>query len=167
MRSVFLAAALFLSGCTHAYVIHGATGRAARDINARAAYQRATVTLLDGRRLETSGFHIRLDSATWSTPRPVSMGAPLSNVAEIRFFSRGEGGMEGLGLGLLGGALVGATLGYVYRDEDPSDNCCFYLPPREGVVLLAGFFGLVGGLAGFPVGAVKGSTVVYRVRLPR
>jgi hypothetical protein len=79
-----------------------------------------------------------------------------SEIGTVVIKKRGRGALEGLGIGILAGAVTGALIGFASGDDDPQT---VFLPltaeekALEGGIVLGG----AGGLLGLPIGAAVGS----------
>lgn len=91
---------------------------------------------------------------------------PFGAVVEVREKRHGLGALHGLGWGILGGAAVGAVIGFADGDDacDTSrgEDCFFNFTAGEKAVLIGAYFGILGGLGGAIVGAIIGTTDVYK-----
>jgi hypothetical protein len=86
----------------------------------------------------------------------------LDDVQGYRVRRTGMGLLEGMGIGVLSGALAGAALGYSGGDDPPCmDNgflgCFLYV--RETATEKARIGGTLGGLAGLLVGGIVGAAL--------
>ena len=136
-----------LGGCTHQ-----------RKLNDPSAlvYEHVTVEMRsapglveDGRVIGTSGGYLV------ATDRGE---IPFGDVKSITTTSHPIGALEGLGLGFLGGAAVGAVIGLADGDDvcdtsRGSDFCVAVFTAGEKAILLGVVFGALGGLVGLAVGA--------------
>jgi hypothetical protein len=91
---------------------------------------------------------------------PAGSTAPASEV------SHGRGALEGAGIGVLGGALAGAVVGYAAGDDPECSNDAFLCLQfkAEDKALFGGLYvGAIGLAAGALIGGVIGSRDVYEV----
>jgi len=83
----------------------------------------------------------------------------LEEVRAIEVRRPGRGAIEGLGLGLLSGAAIGAISGYI-EGGDPPSGCmvfvCVPLTAGEKAVVAGTVLGLSGALTGLLIGAIIG-----------
>ena len=84
--------------------------------------------------------------------------APLVEVSKLRGYevkNRGRGALEGLGLGILAGALAGFAVGASFGSDGPCTNddggCVMFSASDKGFAL-----GLIGALVGSAVGPLIG-----------
>jgi hypothetical protein len=89
---------------------------------------------------------------------------PLEAVERVRFLSpghpNGRGALEGGAIGLLGGAALGATLGFVSGNDTCSNSglgsCILHFSASQKAAIGAIGLGAVGVLAGFIAGGLHG-----------
>lgn len=148
-----------LGGCTHT---RGLEGQPWSQINAQAGRSEATVELASGERVAARSLHLAPDVATWVDPASGDLrSVPTADVVAVRFADRQRGALEGAGIGLAAGAIVGGTVGgfaalreagYFPREGNPDDTA---------VLVGAGAGGLVGAALGSLLGAARRSHVVH------
>ena len=141
-------------------------------INRLARRKQVLLTLADGRALKVSSLQATPDSTSWfnkDTDRFETVAT--AEIQEIRFVKRGKGALQGLGLGLLTGAVLGAIVarGEVTVNgatdeqlcgEEGDPFLCYYAVTTKAALAVS-MVGL-GSLLGPIVGAVLGSKEVYR-----
>jgi hypothetical protein len=155
---IIIALAVFTSRCTHLRQVQSFD-----EINKVAAGKPARVTLTDGRVLSGKGLQMATDSTSWldsTTGRKQSI--VTTEIDKVVIKKRGRGALEGLGMGVLAGAVIGFALG----DDPPCEpypNDLFGIGQSlcEGFRLSAGEKALAGagggGLWGMIIGAAVGS----------
>jgi hypothetical protein len=159
---LFLMLTPMLVGCTHNYTVRPTRSEHYASLNQHALRKQAIVTLMDGKKFHADKLRFAPDSTSWVDPNTRRVIAvQTTEVSDVRFVRRGAGALEGLGLGLLGGALTGAIIGFADGDDPPESFLSFTAEEKAviGGVLLGG----VGGLLGLPIGAAVGSKDVYRI----
>ena len=117
----------------------------------------ATVLLADGRELKVGTLQVTPDSTSWLDPETGRFeSVATAEIQEMRFVRHGKGALEGLGMGLLVGAVVGGALGASARCE----GWCFV---SQGELALIGgaVLGGIGALVGAPIGAAVGSKEIF------
>lgn len=149
---VIMALAVFASRCTHIRQVHSFD-----DINKAAAGKLASMTLTNGQVLSGKGLQMAMDSTFWldkATGRKQSIAT--SEIGKVVIKKRGRGALEGLGIGILTGAVTGALIGFASGDDDPKT---VFLPLTAEEKALGGgiVLGGAGGLLGLPIGAAVGS----------
>ena len=100
--------------------------------------------------------------------------APLVDLSNLRGYTikrRGQGALEGLGLGILVGLVAGAAAGFAAGDDPQcpmsAENGCFLRFSREDKTIGFGVAGaLLGGLLGTLIGTAIGQTDEYIFRDP-
>lgn len=145
-------------GCTHTQTVHTNTKQFA-ELQQTATNERVTVTLADRRSYQgVEMVELTSDSASWRGRNETAFSVPTSEVFAIRIEkkNRGRGALEGFGLGLLGGGLLGAFVGLA---SDPGP----YFTTGESMGIAATGIGALGGLVGILIGAVDGSKKAYRI----
>jgi hypothetical protein len=90
---------------------------------------------------------------------------PWKQIARIKETSRGRGAAQGLGIGALIGATVGAVGEYASGGSDCEGDSggalCFEFTAGEKAAIGGIGFGILGGLIGLVIGAARGSTTIY------
>ncbi len=76
--------------------------------------------------------------------------------------NHGRGFFEGMGVGLLLGAIGGGIVGFAGGDDE-CDQWCFYSKAEEKAGLFALFFGILGVPTGGIIGAATGSKERYLI----
>ena len=148
-------ALLLVAGCGRVGQVDPTTdSQAVAEINERAANGIAEIELVGGRTIHVTRFRIDGDTATWrwvvSPEKRVS--APVADVRSIRVPAAGGGAgrtIVGVGLGLVGGALLGVATLPVPDPEEGGVAVVTDLalaPARVALVAVLG--GLVGGIIG-------------------
>ena len=146
-------------GCTHTHILAPEEPGSYASLNERAAQQGTHVMLADGQRFSAAALQMTPDWTSWIDPASGSvMNVATSEVAAVQFNRHGRGAWEGLGLGLLSGAVTGAAIGFA----DGDDESGFLTSTAEEKALGGGILlGGAGGLLGLLVGAAVGSKDVY------
>ena len=163
---VFAAAiALVLTGCSTLRRADSAAVIQFSEINKQAQRARARVILTDGQQYRAFQLQVTMDSTSWFDPktgrvRSVATGA----ISEITFIRKGRGALQGLGIGLVVGALSGAFLGLVHGDDPPCGESwiCFRFTAQQKAMIGAVSLGSLGGAVGSLTGAILGSKNRYR-----
>ncbi len=140
---------LLFTGCTH-ICKYSTLG----ELNNKIKDKEAKITLINELDLIGKDINIYTDSTFWLDPNTENKQSIItSEVSSIITKSRWQGVLEGLGLGLLGGAAIGAIIGFEsYEGPD------LLVGSPAGAALFVGFFcGILGGLLGIPIGAIVGS----------
>lgn len=140
-----LAALAALAGCTYTRPLDLGDPAGRQRLTERAASQTATVTVQGQRPTLARGLSVRADSAVWIDPATGRARAVASSEVEAVAFStshpRPARAFVG---GLLGGAAVGAALGYLAYDGPG-----WFVESRAGSTLLGSTLGgIVGGGVG-------------------
>ncbi len=155
-----LALSVAAVGCTNTTVMNPSNFVACARLNKGADGRKTTLSLLDGREVNTDGLLLAPDSTSWFDARTDELRTvPTAEVVEVRFVKRGKGALEGLGIGLLTGALTGAVLGLADGDDPPG---WFSMTAEQKAGLGAIGLGGLGGLIGPVVGAGVGHRDIYR-----
>ena len=134
--------------------------------------EKAYIRFAYGEPVNKVKLRITPDSLIWATEQPGSWseidrwseanfyyGAPWSEITSITFVSPGRGALEGLGIGLLVGGLLGALMGFA--DGDDPEGSFIWVSAETKAVVGGGFFGAIGGLIGIIIGAARGHQYVY------
>lgn len=101
------------------------------------------------------------DWTSWIDPATqTGVKVETREISSIKFMSRGKGALDGLGIGLLTGALVGITAGLSGGDDPPG---LFSWTAEEKATIGGIFLGALGALVGLPVGTAAGSSDIYRI----
>jgi hypothetical protein len=135
----------------------------------KARDQRVTLTLVDPQQPVENVQLTALtdDSTSWRAPSGDVVSVPTSEVIALRLETpdRGRGALEGFGLGLVAGAIGGGLfMGLVAGAEDSDPDSGFVVvTPGEAIAIGAAGLGVVGGVVGLAVGAVRGSRTLYRI----
>ena len=169
---------------------HVTVATAGDDINARALFAPARICLRDSATARVRGpytainLRIGLDSTTWIDEASLQLrSAPTRHLVSVEF-PDGSAAVQGLGIGLLTGAFVGAVGGFMDGDDKPlyrpsnGFEALLTLPalfvPRfragEKALLYGSLSGLVGGLGGVIAGALVERCERYELQptvLPR
>jgi len=154
--------AVFLTGCTISKTTTRQDDRFAAELTRVGMRQTGKVTARDGSTYRARAIRIEGDSLTFlrvasrrtpaeAVPEVVHLG--LNDLFDVEFVDHGNGALEGLGLGTLGGFVVGFAIGATSAHEPCEgwfDMTCGS-PSEVGgawglvVSLPSGFFGLIGG----------------------
>lgn len=174
-----LAATLFMlitstCGCGTSYVVAPTKEGgdfSYSDFNSELSGQRVFIVLKDGREFEASQIQLISDSVSWvehvTQPNPnaliprihvgdVSHRVPLGDVERTVRKNTLLGGLEGLGLGLVGGGFLGMAIGSG-QSGSKSD-----LSPLLGMIT----GGVIGGVGGLVTGVILGHSYEYSFAIP-
>jgi len=135
----------------NASVIRDAAGRSDLEVTAPGIHGVPTV----GRISRISETEVLVD-----LPDPAgAVRVPSTDINEVRVRNHALGALEGMGIGLVGGAAGGALL---FWAACPSGkNGCFDVEPA-GAALIGGVSaGVIGALVGLVVGGVRGHTTTF------
>lgn len=149
---VIISAIIFVSNCTHIrrpFLFD--------DINKAGIGKKVGITLTNGCVFNGKSIQITHDSTSWlDSNTKNTQSIATSQIKSTVLKKSGRGALEGLGLGILSGAITGALIGFVSGDDDPQTVFLPYTAEEKavgyGVVL-----GAAGGLLGLPIGAAVGS----------
>ena len=141
---------LAVGGCTHARDLSRPLPQA--ELNDRARDVIAVVTLASGEAVRARSLHVAPDLATWTDPETGELrSAPTPDVISVRVASKGLGTVEGVGLGLAFGTILGGSAGMFWgvgqKGGDPAGI--------DGSTLVGGS---AGGLVGAGLGAFLSRT---------
>jgi hypothetical protein len=156
-------------GCIHTHTVRTDSIRFA-ELRRRALSESATVVLASRQYYRD----VRLtrmapDSTAWRLQDGKIVYVPTEDIHEIRVVNKTRGGWQGLGLGVLGGALTGALVGLASGDDPEPQNfgeAIWWMSAREKAGLYALLLSPVGGLLGVVIGRSSGSTQIYRLEHP-
>jgi hypothetical protein len=173
---IFLILIICLSSCSSSYVVTP-TGRngefSFENLNGAMRGKEATILLKDGREIDGSDVRIERDSVFFAESvyktNPKTLGRirtdgnsgsiPIHSVQRIIWEGRLIGALEGLGLGLAGGGLVGMTFGGIGSEGGGSHG---FVPDWfVGLVYGAG----VGAATGMISGTIIGHSYEYDIAL--
>ncbi len=172
LRTVGSLLLLSVLGCTNTSTIGFEEGqannvRALKELNKRAAKYPTTITLVGGNQFRVDALNVTPDSTSWLDPNSRAVeSVATSQVVDVRFKNHGQGTLEGLGLGILGGAATGAFLGFVDGDDPPCERgafICFRSTAQDKAAILAFLGAPIGGFIGMLSGAARGKTYVYQL----
>ncbi|HYV64952.1 MAG TPA: hypothetical protein VE964_01835 [Myxococcales bacterium] len=157
MRALLLVAA---AGCTTTHVVpQPLTSAEVSGLN-ELVWDREVELRLAGQ--EVRGRDLTLGSeVVWTDGEGQRQRAPLQALQSLRFspaYGSGRGALEGAGIGLLGGGLLGAAIGFASGDDTcpPRGLCVIHFSGAQKAAFLAIGFGALGLVAGSLVGAVIG-----------
>ena len=154
---------VMLVGCTHNYTVRLRSSEDYASLNQRALRKQAIVTLMDGQKLTPNMLRFDPDSTSWFDPNTQRVIAvQTAEVSNVRFVRRGKGAAEGLGIGLLGGGLFGAVIGFASGDDE-TDCFPLCLTAKEKAVLGGIVLGVIGGVLGTLAGVSSGSRDNYHI----
>ncbi len=153
---------ILLPACTHVRTANSDDRYA--EINQRSEREPVTVWLTNGVRFRTERLHIASDVTTWYEYGTVEVQRfPTDEIARVEFKSRGRGALEGLGIGLVVGAITGFAFDFASGQQD-EENIIQVDDLEEDVAIVLGvLWSSLGGLIGLPIGAVVGSKDVYPI----
>jgi hypothetical protein len=152
--SFFVAVIFLYTGCTHTH-----RNCAPQSLNDEFHGKRVRITAIDGTATEANSVRIAADSTYWLNG--LSNSFSFSN-AGIRCFvikSRWRGAIEGLGIGIVVGGLMGFIAGHVEGDDSRSSFISFSAGDKAKMYGMGLAF--YGGLAGIPIGAFIASRDRY------
>lgn len=96
------------------------------------------------------------------TPAGASISVPTADVRVVVTRDRSRGLIDGLCLGVLAGAAIGAGAGYSVSNDSSSKSWGGVTFPRESTMVFGTFaLGALGGVLGAAVGAVTGHQTHY------
>ena len=152
MRLTLLLVLIVLGGCRHTRSLDPTR------LNARATRQPAALVLTDGQRLEARALHVAPDVTTWLDPATgAARSVPTSELASATVVDRSRGTLEGLGIGLATGAVLGTGAGALWefgRNGLSRDS-------NSAGAWGAAVGGGIGGGLGALIGRRRGSRWVY------
>lgn len=149
------------SGCTSSYKVSRtprANAYSLAEVNEKIIKKEATIFLLDGNEIVGTGILLNFDSTSIgnaSSGKKYIIGT--NDIQRIVIRNSGMGGLEGFGIGFLGGAGAGVLVGSVISSSGNQNY--------PGLAQAAGAIGggLLGGLVGTIIGATRGHTYHYYV----
>jgi len=98
------------------------------------------------------------DSVSWYSPSGELQQVARDEVETVVLIDRGRGVLEGFGIGIVVGGVLGAIMGYAGGDDPPG---YMSFSAEENAVIGGTFFGLLGGIVGIIIGAGRGHQNVY------
>jgi hypothetical protein len=114
-------------------------------------------------RLRVTSVKIVVDSIYWYSPDDELQQIPVAKVETVVLNNRGRGALEGFGIGILVGGVLGAIMGYAEGD----DTSGFWRESASEKATYGGIgFGLLGGIVGIIIGAGRGHHYVYHFDCP-
>jgi hypothetical protein len=168
--------ALMLNHCTSRRLINPADPESAGWQELNKNQGKAQVTLNDNRKISAIRLHVRADSTAWvNVMNDQSQTVATTEIKMIRFKKSGRGTLQGLGIGILTGAALGAIIGFAAGDDPPckpvsndflgiGQGLCdaFRMSAAEKAAAGAIIGGAAGALVGVTTGALVGSKDKYR-----
>lgn len=155
---------LMISGCTHTRVL---PPDARAEINQRGQQSTATLKLNTGERITTRSLHFAPDVVSWVDPvTGRAASRTVTEIVSVQFTKRGRGALQGLGIGLVAGVLIGAVVFVIdEHNTDPCTEFCFFLDPSPGEAAVIGavLVGVPSALLGAAIGGARGSREVFLV----
>ena len=150
--------AVSLTACVNYQTLHlNGSNNELKDLNALAQDHAAYIILTNGQSIKAKELKLTSDSLYYSYyKRSNRRSVAVSEVQEIRFVNRGRGAMQGAGIGLLIGAVGGATLGY----SSDGDN---YYSAKDMALILGVLGGTSGGFLGIITGSLNGRQNRYKI----
>lgn len=143
-------------GCTSTRTLTMNSPEPFERLNGVAADKDAVVELSDGTELPVRALRAASDSVSWINPKTDAVvQVPVKEVVAVRLVRRGKGSLQGLGIGVATGAVIGALLSLGCDDivdMNPAD-CRAVVVPSMGVAV---------GLLGSVFGALRGNREVFR-----
>ena len=139
-----------------------------RELNEKAAKKRVTLTLATGRQVQAEALRMDPETVTWLDPQTrETRSAPSGDVFSVSYKSHGRGALEGLGIGMLAGVLIGAPLAYSSGDDPPCARdswlCIRFDADEKATMGGIGGAGL-GSLLGLLIGVGTGGTEEYLLK---
>ena len=155
---VLVVVVMVCPGCATTYLLDSEERSSAAhepiaEINERASVSRVGLSLDDGPLLIVSNLRVGPDSTSWVTASSYETVA-TSSVTRVQFVNRGRGALDGLGLGLLGGVVVGGVLGAVSYNGPDFFTSSRGESARFGAVFLS--------FITVPLGLLTGVTIGHR-----
>ena len=148
---VFLIIMLGILGCSSSRVIQvrvTSTGTLYDERNTPLKYPGSSIQLMDGTILRADGIHLEGDSVFW-TDSSSARSIHIDSLERIAGINRIYGGLEGIGIGFLVGAVPGAFIAGMIDQDDSEDGV-----PNE--VKGLGVGAAVGSVVGLVVGTLIG-----------
>ncbi len=176
-----------LTGCVHVRPVDPQAAPSFAELNRQAQKKSATVRLyaepyavvvrradggsrakvIDYREVTVRSLQVTPDSTSWLNARTHQLETvSTAQIKEIRFVRRGRGALEGLGIGLLSGAALGAVLGYAACPCTSWFGEAYGFSRGYGAGVGVRVGGFLGGFLGLLVGSLSGSKQVYRFEAP-
>ena len=124
-----------------------------------------TIVLSNGEK--HSGYNLILieNLLYWKDSRSdTTHSIPVNKVSKIIDKQHGQGALDGLGYGFLGGFTLGAIIGIAATDPDHQSSEFMDATPRdygEGALGYGLVFAIPSALVGLPVGAITGHKYIY------
>jgi hypothetical protein len=154
------AAILLVTACTHHHPV--------ATLLPMSTSGEATAQLSDGHDVEVraaptaAGARWIAQGETPATPVRAGVTVESADMRSYTTVSRGRGAVEGLALGVLGGAAIGVGIGLASGNDDPTR--CFICFSAGDKAILGGFaLGSIGLAVGTLLGVMIGSRDVYEV----
>lgn len=163
---VWIATAFFVVGCSSTYELHRANSdEFVEKFNAFSTDKTAKITEMTGAQFKAQKLRLSSDSVYWTNLEDDSDNATENyKISRIEFTSHGKGALEGLGSGLLAGALIGATLGFMSGDDPP--GFLSYTAAEKAVISGIGL-GALGSILGLLGGAISGHKDIFILNVPQ
>ena len=123
----------------------------------------ATLHLIGDLRVKAKALQVTPDSTSWIDPETGQVREIATDqIQSISFLLRRHGAEQGLGMGLVGGALIGLSWGLLHEHQP----CSTYLPwpcftREQETTLVGGGLGLISGIYGSVLGGIMGSRRTY------
>lgn len=160
MRSALLImVACVLAGCACARVVDtDQSSGAYADINQTAQQETAWVQLRDGQTIQATDLHVASDTAVYVDENGQMQSVATEEIAQVTFIRHDQGALEGLGIGVLVGAVAGGLIGAAtYDGPEIITNSRASSAAVYALVLnvLTAPIGVIAGVA-------RGSRVVYQ-----
>jgi hypothetical protein len=145
-----------VTACSSSYVVSSSGEDTSVDeFNKFAEGKEVEIILIDSKVITATDLYLSADSLYWFNPETkLKNGVAKSEISKVMFTDWGLGGLEGAGFGFLSGGALGVMLvaGLEAVGSELDDSAY-----TDGFVSI----GIVGGLIGFPIGAIIGHTNEY------
>ncbi len=133
-------------------------------LNEALSGEKATLLLLDGEEFKINSAEIYSDGETefLSFNRVISGESeeyPVEIIKEVRVKNRFEGGVQGMLIGMGGGLILGAVLGFTGLRLPPCEEKgeCENFSRGMKAIIFGSLYSIAGGIGGAIIGGAKGS----------
>lgn len=153
---LLVATVVALTGCSHTRVVNPASPDDQIRVNQHAEGKAASVTLSNGERIRARNLRMTETLTTWIDPESGALDSTATgNIESIRFRNRGQGFLEGAGIGL-GVGLVGSVLALSMsprgEEESPATDILWGMARGFVAVILPIETTAIGGVSGLIIG---------------
>jgi len=133
-------------------------------INQKCEGREGKIQAFGNREISGRNIYVTQDSIRWIDPETGSVHAlPTSDVTSVEIKRGGRGALEGMGIGFLSGATIGAFGGFASGDDPPG---WFSMTAEQKAAGGGLVLGLSGAIIGLPVGALVGSKDIFILSNP-